>query len=482
MKRNKTKLHSVAAVLLAALLAAGCAGKTGNPAAASTGASEAAAAASSAPAVEEAPPESAEEPEDRTPDSSDPGLLESRDGKSYTEVEITDSEGRSADSSGTAEKNYTVMIYMNGSGLESGAGAASEDIREMEEAGIDFNTSNVVLMTGGSSAWQSGIPADRDCILDLSRDPDDRIIAETAGPANMGDAGTLAAFVNYCTERFPARHYGLLFWGTGGGPVWGFGSDELNGGDGLLLSEMREAMDHTVFKSHARLDWVGFDADMMASVENAVLWRNYASCMIASEEVEASCGWNYRFLDILNTAPSAAAFADSAVGSCRAYYDENISALHHPDLTLSAVDLDRLDRVTNALDTLVQPVMEDLRNGRYSDIRACRDRARFFGVSQAESRETGCDLADIADLASAFSDLYPDQADLLYQACEGILLARTANMSGTRGLSVYFPGWNRSLYDACETVSYSSFAPGEAYLSMIQLFMEEASGGDGTDW
>ena len=482
MKRNKTKLHSVAAVLLAALLAAGCAGKTGNPAAASTGASEAAAAASSAPAVEEAPPESAEEPEDRTPDSSDPGLLESRDGKSYTEVEITDSEGSSADSSGTAEKNYTVMIYMNGSGLESGAGAASEDIREMEEAGIDFNTSNVVLMTGGSSAWQSGIPADRDCILDLSRDPDDRIIAETAGPANMGDAGTLAAFVNYCTERFPARHYGLLFWGTGGGPVWGFGSDELNGGDGLLLSEMREAMNHTVFKSHARLDWVGFDADMMASVENAVLWRDYASCMIASEEVEASCGWNYRFLDILNTAPSAAAFADSAVGSCRAYYDENISALHHPDLTLSAVDLDRLDRVTNALDTLVQPVMEDLRNGRYSDIRACRDRARFFGVSQSESREAGCDLADIADLASAFSDLYPDQADLLYQACEGILLARTANMSGTRGLSVYFPGWNRSLYDACETVSYSSFAPGEAYLSMIQLFMEEASGGDGTDW
>ena len=482
MKRNKTKLHSVAAVLLAALLAAGCGGETGNPAAASTGASEAAAAASSAPAVEEAPPESAEEPEDRTPDSSDPGLLESRDGKSYTEVEITDSEGRSADSSGTAEKNYTVMIYMNGSGLESGAGAASEDIREMEEAGIDFNTSNVVLMTGGSSAWQSVIPADRDCILDLSRDPDDRIIAETAGPANMGDAGTLAAFVNYCTERFPARHYGLLFWGTGGGPVWGFGSDELNGGDGLLLSEMREAMDHTVFKSHARLDWVGFDADMMASVENAVLWRDYASCMIASEEVEASCGWNYRFLDILNTAPSAAAFADSAVGSCRAYYDENISALHHPDLTLSAVDLDRLDRVTNALDTLVQPVMEDLRNGRYSDIRACRDRARFFGVSQSESREAGCDLADIADLASAFSDLYPDQADLLYQACEGILLARTANMSGTRGLSVYFPGWNRSLYDACETVSYSSFAPGEAYLSMIQLFMEEASGGDGTDW
>ncbi len=119
MKRNKTKLHSVAAVLLAALLAAGCAGKTGNPAAASTGASEAAAAASSAPAVEEAPPESAEEPEDRTPDSSDPGLLESRTGKSYTEVEITDSEGRSADSSGTAEKNYTVMIYI---GKRSGRG------------------------------------------------------------------------------------------------------------------------------------------------------------------------------------------------------------------------------------------------------------------------------------------------------------------------------------------------------------------------
>ena len=485
MKRHRKKIHSIAAVLLAALLAAACGSGTGNPDTASTGASQAAAAASAAsaaPAAEEAAPGSSEETDSRTLDSSDSGLLESRAGSGCTEVEITDTDISSAGSSGNAEKNYTVMVYMNGSGLESGSGVASEDIREMEEAGIDFDASNVILMTGGSSAWQSGLPADRNCILDLSRNPDERIIAETSGPANMGEAGTLAAFVNYCTERYPARHYGLLFWGTGGGPVWGFGADEQNGGDGLLLAEMQEAMDHTAFKNHARLDWVGFDACMMASVENAVLWRDYASCMIASEEVEASCGWNYRFLDILNTAPSTAAFADSAVGSCRAYYDENTSSFHHPDLTLSAVDLDRVDQVTNALEDLIRPITADLQAGRYGRIRECRDRARFFGVSQAESRETGCDLADIADLASAFSDLYPDQADLLYQACEGILLARTANMSGTRGLSVYFPGWNRSLYAASETASYSSYAPCTAYMDMIQLFMEASSGGNETDW
>ena len=46
---------------------------------------------------------------------------------------------------------------------------------------------------------------------------------------------TLADFVNFSTEYFPAQHYGLVLWDHGAGPLWGYGSDELFDNDSLLL-------------------------------------------------------------------------------------------------------------------------------------------------------------------------------------------------------------------------------------------------------
>ena len=164
------------------------------------------------------------------------------------------------------EKRWTVMVYMIGSNLESSLGAASNDIAEMEDSGIDFSESNLILYTGGSTRWQSDIPCDRNSILDLSRDQDDRIIASTEKNADMGAKETLTSFVNFCTEYYPAEHAALILWDHGGGPLWGYGADELFGGDGLLLSEMQLAMDATDFAGIRDLDFVGFDACMTAGI------------------------------------------------------------------------------------------------------------------------------------------------------------------------------------------------------------------------
>ena len=72
----------------------------------------------------------------------------------------------------------------------------------------------------------------------------ERIVAHTEKSANMGISQTLSAFVDYCTENYPADHYGLILWNHGGGPLWGYGSDELFKNDSLLLEELRSAMDH----------------------------------------------------------------------------------------------------------------------------------------------------------------------------------------------------------------------------------------------
>ena len=50
---------------------------------------------------------------------------------------------------GTSAKSATVMIYMNGSDLESEAGEASADISEMLASGIGENV-NVIIQTMGT--------------------------------------------------------------------------------------------------------------------------------------------------------------------------------------------------------------------------------------------------------------------------------------------------------------------------------------------
>ena len=155
-------------------------------------------------------------------------------------------------SGGSAEKEYTVMIYIVGSNLESRVGAATSDIEEMEEAGLDYDKTNLLLYTGGSRRWVSDIPNDTNSVLDLSREEGSRIIAGTGESANMGSPRTLSAFINYCTDNYPAKHYGLILWDHGGGPLWGYGSDELFGNDSLILQELRSAMDQTIFGGAAQ--------------------------------------------------------------------------------------------------------------------------------------------------------------------------------------------------------------------------------------
>ena len=152
-------------------------------------------------------------------------------------------------------KEYTIMVYIVGSNLESHLGAATEDIAEMEEAGIDYSKTNLLLYTGCSKRWLSNIPNDVNCVLDMSKEDDTRTIATTRTSADMGAPETLAEFINYCNTYYPADHYGLILWDHGGGPLWGYGTDELFGNDSLLLDEIRTAMNNTQFSNEK--NWIG---------------------------------------------------------------------------------------------------------------------------------------------------------------------------------------------------------------------------------
>ena len=121
---------------------------------------------------------------------------------------------------------YTIMIYMNGSDLETDYGAATADITEMLESGYDADSMNIILYTGGTTEWKNDtVPSDANCIWKI--EGDGLTLLKKDSPASMGDPDTLASFLNYTCAVCTAQSYGLVFWNHGGGPVMGYGCDHL---------------------------------------------------------------------------------------------------------------------------------------------------------------------------------------------------------------------------------------------------------------
>lgn len=370
-------------------------------------------------------------------------------------------------------KPYTVMVYMVGSNLESRFGAATDDIYEMRDAGIDFAHTNLVVCTGGSQRWNSNVSAKQTSILDLSREESDQLVAATNGTSDMATPEMLSSFITYAQEHYPAEHYALILWDHGGGPLYGYGSDELYRGDTLTLDEMRQAMEKTAFATDNKLDWVGFDACLMATMENASLWSQYADYLVGSEEVEAGSGWDYSFLATLNETDDARTIATAAVDAYGQYYKHAATENFNPDATLSVLDLSKVDRVTRALDDLadsVTPMMQT--TSSFAHIAQLRESTKAFGVSEGEGKGSGYDLIDLNDLAGQLGELDAKSADKLTAALDEFVVTQTSNVADTGGVSIYFPGDNSELFARAGT-SYEDVAPSDGYQDLLNAYTRE---------
>ena len=370
-------------------------------------------------------------------------------------------------------KNYTVMVYIVGSNLESRNGAATQDINEMAQAGLDYDRNNLLLYTGGCYRWVSDIPNDTNNVLDLSRDPGARITARTSESADMGAPETLAEFINYCTEYYPAEHYALILWDHGGGPLWGYGNDELFGNDSLLLEELRAAMDETGFGPDHKLDWVGFDACLMGSIENAALWKDYADYLVSSEEVEAGRGWDYHFLSELNETQDAETIAKAVVDTFSSYYEENSSAFFNPDATLSVMDLSKTEELMGAVDTLLEAMDTLVNNGDYVVINRARSRAKAFGLIASESPEESYDLVDLRDFTEQLKGICPEECAAVSQALDDMIIHAASNVRNTGGVSIYLPGNNKALYERSEELSAGRELISLQYRTFVKSYTDE---------
>ena len=191
--------------------------------------------------------------------------------------------------------DHTVLIYMCGADLESENQLATGDIQEILKVSGQPDDVNIVIETGGANSWAStyGISStklERYHVENKSLVRDNQLTY-----ASMGLSSTLQSFIEYGLNNYPAERTGLVFWNHGGG-MRGVCYDEKKNDDVLKNSEIRTAISGALSNcgmSGQKLEWVGYDACLMAVQDIAETNSQYFNYMIASEESEAGYGWDY---------------------------------------------------------------------------------------------------------------------------------------------------------------------------------------------
>ncbi len=194
-------------------------------------------------------------------------------------------------SAGTDAKSATIMIYMNGSDLETKAGEATRDISEMLSSGVGGKV-NVIIQTMGTREWHDyGISSETAQTWRI-QDGKLELIRDQLGQLDCTKKETLSEFIGFCAREYPADRYLFSFWDHGGGPVYGFGYDEWQGEEeSLTLAEMAGAFSEN---PDIRFDIIGMDCCIMADLETCLAFAPYCKYTLLSEDFESELGWNYR--------------------------------------------------------------------------------------------------------------------------------------------------------------------------------------------
>ncbi|HEC81996.1 MAG TPA: hypothetical protein ENI42_06195 [Thermoplasmatales archaeon] len=308
--------------------------------------------------------------------------------------------------------------------------------------------------------------------------------------SDMGDAQTLETFLNLTMNDFPAVHYALFILSTHGSGWQGLGGDTHGTGSSKNLT-LLDMMDYKTVLSHQtgdgfhKLDVIAFDICVTGMIEVAYQISPYAKYMIGTEEhgfggegdEGYSIAWNYSFfLNNLKNHPdtSPEEFAASIVNCYTpgTYTFKLFNTIEAPRwypilkcyTTLSAVNLSKIQEVTNLIDGLSLNLSTNLQKYK-KDIKFVRKEVREYGklyrkfwflpylIYSLHPSPLGYNcFIDIYDFVEKLHDQIDDNE--IKANCENIMSslrsAVIANKSlptdASHGLSIYFPEY-RCQYD-----------------------------------
>ena len=330
---------------------------------------------------------------------------------------------------GNNKDTVTILVYMCGTDLESQQGMATSDLKEMANATVGKNV-NLIVFTGGCSRWRNNVISSSVNQIYRISDGKFECLEKNAGSSSMVNPDTLVSFLKFGKQNYPADRMCLIFWDHGGGSVSGYGYDEKVGhGQSMTLAGINSALK----KAEMKFDFIGFDACLMATVENGLMLGQYADYMIASEETEPGVGWYYT--NWLTKLSSNTSMPTIEIGKLIAddFVDVCNRQCRGQATTLSVVDLAELQATVPAeLKEFSVETNELIQNKEYKTVAQARSRTREF------AQQSRIDQIDLVDFAK---NLKTKEGKDLAKALQGaVKYNRTGgSISNAYGLSIYFP-------------------------------------------
>ena len=189
----------------------------------------------------------------------------------------------------------TVLVYMLGSDLESGGEQATGNLKEILSVPGAPQVRMLITTGGADKVDPDGLVSTWKTVKRFEVTGERLHELADLGPQNMDVPGTLQDFLAWGCQTAPAERYMLMMWDHGGG-YYGFGSDEnFSGGPGIMhMPAMAEALRVFQKSSGITLDYIGFDACLMATVEVAHMLQPYTRFLGASQELEPGSGWDWQ--------------------------------------------------------------------------------------------------------------------------------------------------------------------------------------------
>lgn len=365
-------------------------------------------------------------------------------------------------------KSRVSMIYMIGSDLESQAGLASKDIEEIKRNNISSEANHKVLVyTGGSSAWESSdVNPNENAVYELVGNNLKKV--KVFERSVMTDAKALTDYLNYVSENYKATNYDLVLWDHGGGPIFGFGLDENSStGAAMSISTLAQAISSSTI-SH--LEMIGFDANLMANLEVAKALAPVADYLLASEGTEPDDGWDYSYLSDLSSNETPKEFGNKII---EAYFKQYEYYQYNEDLSLSLIDLKKVDATISSLDVVADKISTYLSSDNFSQYMRELKQSRVFGFDG--KRDSSFDLVDLSTLFTGLNEKYGTEVAGVVSSTNDTIVARRSNISDTNGLSIYFPTYNRRNL-AKVLKDYSPVKASDKYYNLLDKILSYVNG------
>ena len=341
-----------------------------------------------------------------------------------------------ASSANATAGSWTLLLY--GAGDNNLEAELLDDINEMELALPDAAIQIGVLadrIPGYSSS--DGNWSDTRVGI-VSNDSNSSTLSShftSWGERDSGSSATLTDFINWGTTTLPADNYALVIWNHGGGPLAGSAWDD-SSGNNLSLSEVSSAINASTLATDG-VDLLGFDACLMASIEQVYEANAYSDLLIFSELTEPGDGWDYTgFLNRFTSGSdrSSEMLATAIVDSYASFYGRS--------QTLSAVDSAAITAVGSALDQFVATLLDSGSSSDWNAITEARQRAA--------AADAGYDyLVDIGSFMSYVTQFSTNttlnSAALAVNDALDAALVRKGGSLNYSGLTLVFPEAGSSL-------------------------------------